>query len=127
MRVNPEQEFVIGGYTVGGATFDAVIFGYYGEEGLIYAARTRSGFTPQLRSELMKKFRPIETTECPFVNLPEARSGRWGFGLTAAKMSDCRWVLCRIRRRSHNVECRTMPQRVSAVLSLLHSASSCSA
>jgi ATP-dependent DNA ligase len=28
MRVNRGQEFVIGGYTVGGATFDAVVFGY---------------------------------------------------------------------------------------------------
>ena len=25
-------------------------------------------------------------------NLPEARSGRWGEDLTAAKMNDCRWL-----------------------------------
>jgi bifunctional non-homologous end joining protein LigD len=24
--------------------------------------------------------------------LPEARSGRWGQGLTAAKMEECRWL-----------------------------------
>ena len=29
MRVNQAQEFVIGGYTVGGRTFDALVFGYY--------------------------------------------------------------------------------------------------
>ena len=29
---------------------------------------------------------------CPFANLPEARAGRWGDGLTAAKMKDCRWL-----------------------------------
>ncbi len=29
MRVNQGQEFVIGGYTVGGKTFDALVFGYY--------------------------------------------------------------------------------------------------
>lgn len=29
MRVNRGQAFVIGGYTVGGSTFDALIFGYY--------------------------------------------------------------------------------------------------
>ena len=28
----------------------------------------------------------------PFANLPEAKSGRWGAGLTAAKMKDCRWL-----------------------------------
>jgi bifunctional non-homologous end joining protein LigD len=92
MRVNRGQEFVIGGYTVGGATFDALIFGYYDSKNLIYAARTRNGFTPKLREELTKKFRGITTDECPFANLPEARSGRWGAGLTAAKMKDCIWL-----------------------------------
>jgi bifunctional non-homologous end joining protein LigD len=92
MRVDRGQEFVIGGFTVAGAKFDAVIFGYYGDGGLIYAARTRSGFTPAVRAQLLKHFREIETTECPFVNLPESRSGRWGDGLTAEKMRSCRWV-----------------------------------
>jgi bifunctional non-homologous end joining protein LigD len=32
----------------------------------------------------------VET--CPFANLPEAKSGRWGAGLTAEKMKDCRWL-----------------------------------
>jgi DNA ligase D-like protein (predicted ligase) len=92
MRVNQGQEFVIGGYTIGGSTFDALIFGYYEGRDLIYAARTRNGFTPKLRAELMKKFRPLETVQCPFVNLPEKRAGRWGAGLTAAKTMDCRWL-----------------------------------
>jgi len=92
MRVNRGQEFVIGGYTVGGATFDALIFGYYESKNLIYAGRTRNGFTPKLRGELTKKFRGIATDECAFANLPEARCGRWGAGLTAAKMKDCIWL-----------------------------------
>jgi bifunctional non-homologous end joining protein LigD len=92
MRVNQGQEFVIGGFTVGGSTFDALVFGYYEGENLIYAARTRNGFTPKLRGELMKKFKPLETKECPFVNLPEKKPGRWGAGLTATKMEDCRWL-----------------------------------
>jgi bifunctional non-homologous end joining protein LigD len=92
MRINAGQEFVIGGYTVGGATFDALIFGYYDGKNFMYAGRTRNGFTPKLRAELMKKFKPIEVLDCPFVNLPETRAGRWGAGLTAAKMADCRWL-----------------------------------
>ena len=92
MRVNSGQEFVIGGYTVGPSTFDALIFGYYDGDKLIYAARTRNGFTPQVREELMRRFRKLETAKCPFANLPEAKSGRWGAGLTAAKMVDCRWL-----------------------------------
>ena len=58
----------------------------------MYVARTRNGFTPSLREQLYRQFRGLEIAECPFVNLPEARSGRWGQGLTADKMKDCRWL-----------------------------------
>ena len=92
MRVNRGQEFVIGGYTVGTRTFDALVFGYYEGNRLLYAARTRSGFTPAIREQLARKLRPLEIPDCPFANLPEAKSGRWGQGLTKAKMADCRWV-----------------------------------
>ena len=76
MRVNRGQEFVIGGYTVGTKTFDALIFGYYESDRLMYAARTRNGFTPVVREQLFKKFRGLEIKDCPFENLPEAKSGR---------------------------------------------------
>jgi DNA ligase D-like protein (predicted ligase) len=92
MRVNQGQEFVIGGYTHGASTFDAVIFGYYDGNRLIYAGRTRSGFTPNSRGQLMKKFRELEINLCPFANLPEKTAGRWGQGLTKAKMADCQWL-----------------------------------
>jgi bifunctional non-homologous end joining protein LigD len=83
---------VIGGYTVGTRTFDALVFGYYEGDRLIYAARTRNGFTPAVREQLFKKFRGLEVVDCPFANLPEQKSGRWGQGLTKAKMADCRWL-----------------------------------
>jgi bifunctional non-homologous end joining protein LigD len=92
MRVNRGQEFVIGGYTRGTTTFDAVIFGYYEGDDLIYVARTRSGFTGALRRTLFARFRTLETPACPFVNLPEKTAGRWGQGLTKAKMADCQWL-----------------------------------
>jgi DNA ligase D-like protein (predicted ligase) len=92
MRINSGQEFVIGGYTIGGTTFDAIIFGYYEEGSLIYAARTRNGFTPAIRQSVAEKFRGLETDKCPFANLPEKYAGRWGQGLTAAKMKGCIWL-----------------------------------
>jgi len=92
MRVNRGQEFVIGGYTRGTKTFDALIFGCFAGEKLIYVARTRNGFTPVTRAQLFKKFKGLEISECPFANLPEAKSGRWGQGLTKAKMAECQWV-----------------------------------
>ena len=81
MRINAGQEFVIGGYTVGTSTFDALVFGYYEDRKLIYAARTRNGFTPATRAALFKKLKPLEIPDCPFANLPEKKSGRWGAGL----------------------------------------------
>lgn len=113
MRINQGQEFVIGGYTPSPKNFDALIFGYYDGPKLMYVARTRNGFTPASREQLFGRFRGLETAHCPFVNLPEGGAGRWGQGLTAAKMKECRWSLCRVRHRSHNVECRTMPHAFS--------------
>ncbi len=92
MRINKGREFVIGGYTPAGRSFDALIFGYHQDGKLLFAAKTRNGFTPASRLELMKHFRGLETPECPFANLPEKRSGRWGQGITAAKMKECRWL-----------------------------------
>jgi ATP-dependent DNA ligase len=92
MRVNRLQEFVIGGCTKGGRTFDAIVIGPWDGDRLDYVARTRVGFTPASRERLMARLRPMEVQEGPFANLPEARSGRWGEGLTAEKMKGCVWV-----------------------------------
>ena len=92
MRVNQGQEFVIGGYTPSARSFDALVFGYYDGDKLIYVARTRNGFTPGSRDALFRRFKGLETAKCPFSNLPESKSGRWGAGLTAAKMEECRWL-----------------------------------
>lgn len=83
---------MIGGYTVGATPFDALVFGYYERQNLMYVARTRNGFTPASRVALARRFLGLESEACPFVNLPEGKSGRWGQGLTAAKMKDCRWL-----------------------------------
>jgi bifunctional non-homologous end joining protein LigD len=92
LRINRGQEFVIGGYTVGGRGFDAVIFGYYDETGLRFAAKTRNGFTPASRAALTKRMATLVITDCPFVGIPEKRAGRWGQGITAEKMKDCVWL-----------------------------------
>ena len=92
MRVNQGQELVIAGYTPSAKNFDALVIGYYDGPKLVYAARTRNGFAPASRVELFKKLKPLEIKECPFANLPEHNAGRWGAGLTAAKMADCRWL-----------------------------------
>jgi DNA ligase D-like protein (predicted ligase) len=92
MRVNQGQELVIAGYTPSPKNFDALVIGYYEGGKLIYAARTRNGFTPATRAELFKKIKPLEIADCPFANLPEKKAGRWGAGLTSVKMAECRWL-----------------------------------
>jgi ATP-dependent DNA ligase len=78
VRVNRGQEFVLAGYTPSAKSFDALIIGYCDGAKLIYAARTRNGFTPASRSALFKKLKQLEIKDCPFANLPEAKSGRVG-------------------------------------------------
>jgi hypothetical protein len=91
LQVNQGQEFVIGGHTPSSKNFDAIVFGYYDGGKLMCAGRTRNGFTLSSREQRFKRFKTLAAGQCPFANLPEARGGRWGEGLTAEKMKGCRW------------------------------------
>jgi DNA ligase D-like protein (predicted ligase) len=88
-RVNRGQEFVIGGYTPGNP-FDALIVGYYEGEQLLYAAKVRNGFVPQLRREVATRFKGLEIDTCPFANLPERKRTQWA--LTKEEMKNCVWL-----------------------------------
>ena len=92
MRLNKSRELVVGGYVANGKNFDSIVVGYYEGDDLHYVARVRNGFTPSLRDAVFKKFRGLEMPNCPFVNLPQRDKGRWGEGLTAEKMAECRWL-----------------------------------
>ena len=89
------QEFVLGGYTLPEGSREhlgSLVVGYYDHEKLFYASKVGTGFTPRQIELLHAKMKPLIQAECPFVNLPERRSGRWGQGLTAAEMKRCVWV-----------------------------------
>jgi bifunctional non-homologous end joining protein LigD len=92
MRVNKGQELVIGGYVPSEKNFDSPVVGYYDGGELVYVARVRNGFVPALRARVFERFRGLETKNCPFSNLPQRDKGRWGQGLTADKMAECRWL-----------------------------------
>jgi ATP-dependent DNA ligase len=68
------------------------VVGYYEGNDLIYVARVRNGFVPALRAKVFERFKGLEIAICPFVNLPQRSKGRWGQGLTADKMAECRWL-----------------------------------
>jgi bifunctional non-homologous end joining protein LigD len=89
------QEFVIGGYTFPEGMrehFGALVVGYYEKGRLFFASKVGTGFTPRQIELLYAKMKPLVQVECPFVNLPEKRAGRWGQGLTAPEMKRCVWV-----------------------------------
>ena len=77
-RVNRGQEFVIGGYTAGNP-FDALIVGYYEGERLLYAAKVRNGFVPQVRREVATRFKGLERST--LARLLTCRSGSEPNGL----------------------------------------------
>jgi DNA ligase D-like protein (predicted ligase) len=88
-KVNRGQEFVIGGYTPGNP-IDALIVGYYDGERLLYAAKVRNGFVPQVRREVASRFKGLEIDTCPFANLPEKKRTQWA--LTKEEMKNCVWL-----------------------------------
>jgi DNA ligase D-like protein (predicted ligase) len=92
MRINQGQELVVGGYVPASKNFDSLIVGYYESDDLIYVARVRNGFVPALRVKVFERIRKLEIKTCPFSNLPQRDKGRWGQGLTAEKMAECRWL-----------------------------------
>ena len=57
-----------------------------------FCASVRAGFVPASRRSLFTRLEPLITDVCPFANLPESGPGRWGQGITAAKMKNCVWL-----------------------------------
>jgi bifunctional non-homologous end joining protein LigD len=95
LKLHHEQEFVIGGYTPPGGTrphFGALLVGVYKGGQLKFAGKVGTGFNVKLLRSLHAEFKKIGTDTCPFVDLPEKRTGRYGQGITAAEMKRCHWV-----------------------------------
>ena len=92
LRTDHAQEFVIGGYVPGNRTFDSLLVGLYEKKKLLYVAKVKNGFVQRVREEIFPQLKKRLTVKCPFKNLPEKKSSRWGQALTAEKMKECRWV-----------------------------------
>lgn len=92
LKLDRQQEFVIGGYRPGVHGIDALLVGYYDAGQLKFAAKVRGGFTPHLRRDVFAKLKPLHTTRCPFADLPNARTSHWGGGVTPEQMAEMQWV-----------------------------------
>ncbi len=91
LKLEHNQEFVIGGYRPVDQSIDAIVVGYYERGKLRFAGKVRAGFVPNVRRELFKTLVPLHSGECPFIDLPSG-SSRWGGGVAADEMKDIRWV-----------------------------------
>ena len=89
-KINCSQEFVIGGYTIGGNLFDALIVGCYDSGKLKYVAKVRAGFVPHMRCAMWSLLQKFRTDKCPFHDLPEKR--RTLYSLTRDEMQNCQWL-----------------------------------
>jgi bifunctional non-homologous end joining protein LigD len=95
LKLQQEQEFVIGGYSAPKASrkhFGALLVGYYDKKQLLYAGKVGTGFNDALLKNLHAQFKKIPAETCPFTNLPDKRKSRYGQGMTASEMKRCHWV-----------------------------------
>jgi bifunctional non-homologous end joining protein LigD len=92
VKLDRQQEFVVGGYRPGPHGLDALIVGYYVGKRLRFAARVRAGFTPRVRRDVTARLVPFHRSRCPFDDLPSTKTSRWGGGVTAEQMAEMQWL-----------------------------------
>jgi bifunctional non-homologous end joining protein LigD len=92
LKLDRQQEFVIGGYRPGPNGIDAVLVGYYSGTQLCFAAKVRAGFTPHVRREVFALLRRRHIARCPFADLPNGKTSHWGGGVTPEQMNEMQWV-----------------------------------
>ncbi len=63
---------------------------------LLCAGKVGTGFNQELLALLAKKFKPLAIDVCPFKNLPEKKTGRYGAGITASDMKRGHWLKPRL-------------------------------
>lgn len=92
LKLDRQQEFVIGGYRPGPHGVDALLVGFYDGRDLRFAGKVRAGFTPHVRREVFAQLKPLQAARCPFADLPSSKASHWGGGVTAEQMSEMQWV-----------------------------------
>ncbi|MDB6030274.1 MAG: ATP-dependent ligase [Verrucomicrobiales bacterium] len=74
-KTSQEQEFVVGGYrlTRDGKDFDCLLVGYYENHQFRFAAKVKSGFGPEHKKVLGKKFKGLHARRSPFKDTPKCK------------------------------------------------------
>ena len=74
IKTGKRQEVIIGGFTNNEGSskiFSALLVGVHENGNLEYTGKIGTGFSEKLQKELIKKFTPLITQECPFTNVPD--------------------------------------------------------
>ncbi|HEY0743216.1 MAG TPA: DNA ligase D [Chryseosolibacter sp.] len=74
IKTERHQEAIIAGYTVNENTskkFSALLMGVYEGNELVFIGPVGTGFTSKMQEELLKKMKPLKTSECPFAEVPD--------------------------------------------------------
>ena len=91
IKIRPEQEFVVGGWTPGSGNardLGAMAIGVYEGDKLRFAGKVGSGFTGAIRQDLLKRLQPLVQDDPPFDPAPpKDYRGRWG-----GDLKDITWV-----------------------------------
>jgi bifunctional non-homologous end joining protein LigD len=104
LKLDRQQEFVVGGYRPGSYGVDALLVGYYESGELRFAGKVRAGFTPHVRREVFAQLKPLETGRCPFVDLPSSKTSHWGGGVTPEQMAEMHWLKPKLAAQIRFVE-----------------------
>lgn len=116
---------MVGGYIPNGDILDSLLVGYYESHQFIYAASVRAGIPLEFRRVPIPHLEALRISRCPFVDLPDRGEGRWGEGLTTAKMAECCWlhpfIVTRIEflEWTPTIDCVTHDSLESAVTKML--------
>ncbi len=74
IKTEKRQEAIIGGYTINENTskpFSALLLGLYENGKLESIGPVGTGFSIQQQKDLLKKFKPLAITKCPFTTVPD--------------------------------------------------------
>ena len=77
VKLTQQQEFVIGGYTPPEGSrkyFGALLVGYYGPDGFLFAGRVGTGFSEKALATLHGGLQKIKRTTCPFCQLTREKA-----------------------------------------------------
>jgi DNA ligase D-like protein (predicted ligase) len=92
LPLKPGQDLVIGAYRLDGERLELLLVGYFENGKLLFAGKVHQGLNPANRRALLKALQTLRVEKCPFVNLPTAKTGHWGEGVTAEEMGDYVWL-----------------------------------